>query len=112
MKNRELIVALDVSGAEARRLVRQIGSSVNFYKVPPSSTLGDSKMIAWLQSQRKKVFLDCKWFDIPTQVRRSVEAAGRLGVTAVTIHASAGRAVMAAAKTSDLGRDGADQFRP
>lgn len=97
MKNRELIVALDVSGAEARRLVRQIGSSVNFYKVPPSSTLGDSKMIAWLQSQRKKVFLDCKWFDIPTQVRRSVEAAGRLGVTAVTIHASAGRAVMAAA---------------
>ncbi len=97
MKNKELIVALDVSGAEARRLVRGIGPSVNFYKVPPSSTLEDPKLIAWLQARRKKVFLDCKWFDIPTQVRRSVEAAGRLGVTAVTLHASAGRAVMAAA---------------
>lgn len=97
MKNKELIVALDVSGAEARRLVRGIGPSVDFYKVPPSSTLEDPKLIAWLQARRKKVFLDCKWFDIPTQVRRSVEAAGRLGVTAVTLHASAGRAVMAAA---------------
>lgn len=97
MKNKELIVALDVSGAEARRLVRGIGPSVDFYKVPPSSTLEDPKFIAWLQARRKKVFLDCKWFDIPTQVRRSVEAAGRLGITAVTLHASAGRAVMAAA---------------
>ena len=70
MKKRELIVALDVSGAEARRLVRRLGPSVDFYKVPPSSTSEDSKFIAWLQARRKKVFLDCKWFDIPTQVRR------------------------------------------
>ncbi len=97
MKKRELIVALDVSGAEARRLVRRLGPSVGFYKVPPSSTLEDPEFIAWLKKRRKKVFLDCKWFDIPTQVRRSIEAAGRLGVTAVTIHAGAGRAVMAAA---------------
>lgn len=65
--------------AQRRRLVRGIGPSVNFYKVPPSSTLEDPKLIAWLQARRKKVFLDCKWFDIPTQVRRSVEAAGRVG---------------------------------
>jgi orotidine-5'-phosphate decarboxylase len=94
---KELIVALDVAGAAARRLVRQIGPDVEFYKVPPSSTLEDPTFIAWLLARKKKVFLDCKWFDIPTQVRRSVEAAGRLGVTAVTLHASAGRAVMAAA---------------
>lgn len=97
MKEKELIVALDVSGAEARRLVRRLGTAVDFYKVPPSSTLGDPAFISWLQKRRKKVFLDCKWFDIPTQVRRSVESAGQLGVTAVTIHASAGRAVMEAA---------------
>lgn len=97
MKNRELIVALDVAGAEARRLVRRLGAAVDFYKIPPSSTLGDVGLLAWLQKRQKKVFLDCKWFDIPTQVRRSVESAGRLGITAVTIHAGAGRAVMAAA---------------
>lgn len=94
---KELIVALDVPGKEARRLVRQLGSSVGFYKVPPSSTLEDPGLIPWLRARRKKVFLDCKWFDIPTQVRRSIETAGRLGVSAVTIHAGAGRAVMAAA---------------
>lgn len=94
---KELIVALDVPGKEARRLVRQLGSTVGFYKVPPSSTLEDPVLIPWLLARRKKVFLDCKWFDIPTQVRRSIETAGRLGVSAVTIHAGAGRAVMAAA---------------
>jgi orotidine-5'-phosphate decarboxylase len=94
---KELIVALDVPGRAARRLVRQLGPSVHFYKVPPSSTLEDPGLIPWLLAQKKKVFLDCKWFDIPTQVQRSIESAGRMGVAAVTIHAGAGRAVMAAA---------------
>jgi orotidine-5'-phosphate decarboxylase len=97
MKKKELIVALDVAGEVARRLVRQMGSAVDFYKVPPSSTLEDLRLMNWLRARRKKIFLDCKWFDIPSQVQRSVEAAGRLGVTAVTIHAGAGRAVMVAA---------------
>jgi orotidine-5'-phosphate decarboxylase len=97
MKSRELIVALDLEGLDARRLVRRLGPAVDFYKVPPASTLIDPRLIAWLRARKKRVFLDCKWFDIPTQVRRSVEAAGRLGVTAVTLHGGAGRAVMAAA---------------
>ncbi|MBL0059486.1 MAG: orotidine-5'-phosphate decarboxylase [Elusimicrobia bacterium] len=97
MKSRELIVALDLEGEEARGLVRRLGPAVDFYKVPPAATLNDPRLIGWLLARKKRVFLDCKWFDIPTQVRRSVEAAGRLGVTAVTLHAGAGRAVMSAA---------------
>ncbi|MBL8022802.1 MAG: orotidine-5'-phosphate decarboxylase [Elusimicrobia bacterium] len=97
MKKKELIVALDVAGKAARLLVRQLGSVVDFYKVPPSATLEDAGLIPWLRARKKKIFLDCKWLDIPSQVQRSVEAAGRRGVTAVTIHTGAGRAVMIAA---------------
>lgn len=92
-----IIVALDVDGAEARRLVTRLGSAVDFYKVPPALTLEDPGLTAWLLKRKKKVFLDCKWFDIPTQVARSVEAAGRAGVTAVTLHAGAGTEILKAA---------------
>ena len=94
---RGLIVALDVPGRDARRLVQRLGTAVDFYKVPPAATLEDPGLVPWLIRRKKKVFLDCKWHDIPSQVKRSVESAGRLGVTAVTIHAGAGTKVMEAA---------------
>jgi len=94
---RDLIVALDVKARDARGMVRRLGRAVDFYKVPPAATLEDPGLVSWLVHRRKRVFLDCKWFDIPSQVRRSVESAGRLGIAAVTIHAGAGRAVMKAA---------------
>jgi len=97
MKSRKkgLIVALDVdSPAEAKRLVQRIGRWVNFYKVSPSMQMKDPGFIKWLAARRKKVFLDCKWYDIPSQVKRSVEAAGRSSVASCTIHAGAGTAVM------------------
>jgi hypothetical protein len=110
-----IIVALDVDGAEARRLVTLLESAVDFYKVPPALTLEDPGLTAWLLKRKKKVFLDCKWFDIPTQVARSVEAAGRAGVTAVTLHAGVGTEILKAAvavraPSADMGRDGADLF--
>jgi orotidine-5'-phosphate decarboxylase len=97
MTKKGIIVALDVEGAEARRLVTRLGSAVDFYKVPPALTLEDPALMAWLLKRKKKVFLDCKWFDIPSQVARSVAAAGRAGVTAVTLHAGAGTEILKAA---------------
>lgn len=94
---RDLVVALDLDGAAARRLVRRLGTAVDFYKVPPALTLEDPRLVPWLLRRKKRVFLDCKWYDIPSQVKRSVEAAGRAGITACTIHAGAGSAVMRAA---------------
>lgn len=95
---RDIIVALDVdSPAKAKALVRRLGRAVNFYKVAPSMQMKDPRFIPWLRRAGKKVFLDCKWYDIPSQVQRSVQAAGRAGVTACTIHTSAGRRVMQAA---------------
>lgn len=96
MKNdKQLIVALDVdSSAKARALVRRLGGAVDFYKVSPSMTMKDPSFIPWLRARRKNVFLDCKWYDIPSQVRRSVQTAGLTGVASCTIHTSAGSAVM------------------
>lgn len=98
MGKKVLIVALDVNEpAEARALVRRLGPAVDFYKLPPSLVLKDAGLIPWFRARRKKIFLDCKWYDIPSQVRRSVEEAGRMGVTSCTVHASAGPAVLKAA---------------
>ncbi|MBK8871289.1 MAG: orotidine-5'-phosphate decarboxylase [Elusimicrobia bacterium] len=97
MIKKGIIVALDVDGAIARRLVTRLGPIVDFYKVPPALTLEDPALMNWLLKRKKKVFLDCKWFDIPSQVARSVAAAGRAGVTAVTLHAGAGSAILKAA---------------
>ncbi|MGQ0644335.1 MAG: orotidine-5'-phosphate decarboxylase [Elusimicrobiota bacterium] len=97
MKKKGLIVALDVdSPAEAKALVRRIGDAVDFYKVAPSLYFQDPGIVSWLRERAKKVFLDFKWYDIPSQTARSVRAAGRMGVAACTIHASAGSAVMKA----------------
>lgn len=45
----------------------------------------------------KVVFLDLKLYEIPHAVAGAVTAAGRLGVCMVTVHASAGSAVLRAA---------------
>lgn len=45
----------------------------------------------------KQVFLDLKLFEIPNSVNGAVTAAGELGVSMVTVHASGGSAVLRAA---------------
>jgi orotidine-5'-phosphate decarboxylase len=99
MKNiKGLIVALDLETVDkAKALVRQIGKAGTFYKVPPSLHMQDPGLVSWLKDQGKDVFLDCKWYDIPSQVQRSVQAAGKAGVTACTIHVSAGSEALKAA---------------
>jgi orotidine-5'-phosphate decarboxylase len=93
-----LIVALDVETPRAARaLVRRVGREADFYKVPPSLVLKDPSLLRWLARRRKKVFLDCKWYDIPSQVARSVREAARQGVASCTVHAGAGSAVLRAA---------------
>ncbi len=102
MTQKGLIVALDVEASDqAKDYVQRIGEAVGFYKVAPSLMMEDPLFVPWLLNKGKKVFLDCKWYDIPSQVKRSVQAAGEMGVTACTIHAGAGSEVIKAAASAD-----------
>ena len=94
-----LIVALDAADAEtARALVQKLGESVSFYKVGKElfTAVGPS-MVRELAASGKKVFLDLKFHDIPNTVAGAVRSAASLGVSLLTVHASGGSRMLAAA---------------
>lgn len=84
-----LIFALDVaSAAAARKLVEQLGDSVNFYKIGLELAMtGDYfELMDWLIARNKKVFADLKLFDVPATVAASVRQLKDRGATFLTVH--------------------------
>jgi len=104
-----LIVALDTPDlAAAETLVERLGGVVSHFKV--GSVLFTAAGPAAVEMVRKRggrVFLDLKYHDIPATVTGAVEAAVRLGVGLLTVHASGGAAMLraAAAAAGAAGRD-------
>jgi orotidine-5'-phosphate decarboxylase len=102
----ELIVALDLPGEDARRLLDRIPEA-RWVKV--GSILYASEgpaLVRELTRRGLKVFLDLKWHDIPNTVAGAVESARSLGVSMATVHTLGGRAMMEAAARAaggDLG---------
>jgi len=92
-----IIVALDVAtAAEARELVRALGSAVSFYKVGMELyAAAGMEFVRELIGQGQAVFLDMKFYDIPETVKRATAAAAASGARFLTIHGSG--AVMRAA---------------
>ena len=100
-----LIMALDVSSiSEAQALVEELGDAVLFYKVGMELFMaGDYfAFIGWLQAQRKKVFVDLKFFDIPETVARAIKALSGKGVDFATIHGNDAMMQAAAQTKGDL----------
>ena len=97
--NHRVIVALDVeSSAQAAKLVEQLGDAASLYKVGLQLLTAEGpSAVRRLVAAGKQVFLDLKLFEIPNSVAGAVSAAGQLGVSMVTVHASAGSAVLRAA---------------
>lgn len=97
--NSRVIVALDFENAlQAQQLVEQLGNSTQFYKVGLQLLTAEGpSVVRQLVAAGKQVFLDLKLFEIPNSVAGAVAAAGRLGVSMVTVHASGGLAVLRAA---------------
>ena len=93
------IVALDVPHAEpALQLVRTLGDACRFYKVGSELfTAEGPRIVHALRDAGCEVFLDLKFHDIPNTVRAGVRSASRLGARLVTVHASGGRDMIAAA---------------
>jgi orotidine-5'-phosphate decarboxylase len=94
-----VIVALDFpTRSAAMALVSQLGSACSSYKVGMQLLTAEGpSVIRELVSAGNKVFLDLKLHEIPNSVAAAVTAAGNLGVSMVTVHASAGSAVLRAA---------------
>ncbi|MBL0940828.1 MAG: orotidine-5'-phosphate decarboxylase [Gemmatimonadaceae bacterium] len=95
----EPIVALDVSArADAEAMVRRLGDACDFYKVGLELFSAEGPaVVAWLRGEGKRVFVDLKLHDIPNTVRGAARSVARLGASLLTVHASGGREMIAAA---------------
>ena len=95
----EVITALDVENrAEAEALVAGLDGLIDFFKVGSRLfTAEGPSMVKELQEAGARIFLDLKFHDIPATVAGSVRVATALGVRMMTLHASGGLDMMAAA---------------
>ena len=84
-----LIVALDLSSVPAAEaMTKQLGESVQFYKVGYQLAFaGGLPFAARLIADGKQVFLDLKLHDIGNTVTKGVESVAQLGATFLTVHA-------------------------
>lgn len=80
MSDKRLIVALDVDNFdEARKLVDLLGDNISAYKVGSQLFTAYGPMaVRYLLSERKNVFLDLKFHDIPNTVANAVASVVRL----------------------------------
>lgn len=86
-----LIVALDVDDVErVRSLVDDLADFAGCFKVGPRLVYRYGESLVREISEKAPVFVDCKFFDIPSTMEASVRAAFEAGATFVTIHALAG----------------------
>jgi orotidine-5'-phosphate decarboxylase len=94
-----LIVALDMPGLPAAEaLVERLAGVVAHYKVGSALfTAVGPAAVEMVRRRGGRVFLDLKYHDIPATVAGAVEAAARLGVGLLTVHASGGAAMLRAA---------------
>jgi orotidine-5'-phosphate decarboxylase len=102
------IIALDVpSLADARALVATLGVRADFYKVGLQLFSAEGpRVVEWLHSEGKRVFLDLKLHDIPSTVRKAAASASRLNVALLTIHGLGGEAMVRAALEGAGGQTG------
>ena len=97
----ELILALDVPDrASAREILGQVQGSVKWVKI--GLQMFTAYGPAWVEevaAQGFKIFLDLKLHDIPHTVARAVDSLAPLPIGMLTLHASGGREMLAAAKS-------------
>jgi len=92
----KIVVALDFAESkEALRFALQLDPEICRVKVGKELfTASGPQLIDDLMKQGHSVFLDLKFHDIPTTVGKACEAASRLGVWMLNVHASGGLAMM------------------
>lgn len=93
-----LVVALDVpSGREARELAARLAGRVGLLKVGLELFCAEGPALVRDLQALAPVFLDLKFHDIPTTVRKALEATLPLDVRLINVHAQGGPAMLEAA---------------
>lgn len=95
----KLIVALDVPDrAAALQAVDRLSGHVGYFKLGMEIfTREGPRLVEEIKGRGEKIFLDLKFHDIPNTVRGAVRSACGLGIQMLTVHASGGPAMLAAA---------------
>jgi orotidine-5'-phosphate decarboxylase len=95
-----IIVALDFDRASAAlSMVEQLDPRVCAIKVGSELfVVAGPEPVREIVARGFNVFLDLKFHDIPNTVARACEAATRLGVWMLNVHAAGGRAMLTAAR--------------
>jgi orotidine-5'-phosphate decarboxylase len=96
----KIVVALDYPDAtSALQFVDRLDPSLCRLKIGKELfTAAGPNLVEKLVDRNFGVFLDLKFHDIPTTVKKACEAASRLGVWMLNVHASGGTAMMEAAR--------------
>jgi orotidine-5'-phosphate decarboxylase len=94
-----IIVALDVSNREdAIALINKL-PEVNFWKVGLELFVATATdILKILKDKNKRIFLDLKFHDIPNTIKGAINSALKYEVDLLTIHISAGKKALIAAK--------------
>jgi orotidine-5'-phosphate decarboxylase len=95
----EIAIAYDVPTLDqALALDQRLGSGPEYAKVGLELFAAEGPAaVRALKERGRRVFLDLKLHDIPNTVRGAARAAGRLGADLLTVHATGGREMIAAA---------------
>lgn len=97
-----LILAVDTADIkEARRYLDELHAHVGVFKIGLQLfTHYGPEILKIFQSAGAKIFLDCKFLDIPNTVAKAAEAAAAHKVEMFTIHAGGGTEMLRAASQS------------
>ncbi|MBS2024347.1 MAG: orotidine-5'-phosphate decarboxylase [Deltaproteobacteria bacterium] len=94
-----ICAALDVPDPQsARALAQKLSGRVGMLKVGLELFVAHGRAAVDAVRELAPIFLDLKLHDIPQTVESAARGAGALGASLVTIHASGGAAMVAAAK--------------
>ena len=98
----KVLIALDfANSADALAFVQTVSADKCRLKVGKELfAVAGPELVKKLIEQGFDVFLDLKYHDIPNTVAKAVQAAARMGVWMVNVHALGGRKMMEAAKAA------------
>jgi orotidine-5'-phosphate decarboxylase len=114
MSINKIIVPLDVATEEEAIALTEKLPEINWWKVGLELFIScGPSILTKLKEREKRIFLDLKLHDIPNTMAGACRVAGSYGVDLITVHATAGREGLKAAKTAaEEGAAAANQGPP